>query len=239
MTISLSVCGVMLDASTIAGAIRSAALGAPQRDIHALEVTPLAWFGELWSQASPHQDALGGIIEAALLELLRADDAGQRGFALEALALAPTLLDASDRALLTAQLADHRALPPAALRALAALCARLVLSGDWAMDAALRGLALDPASDGALLEACWVRDHDWALAQLGALLPDDPADAARSFGIGLHHLRASERAQTTHELEGLGEVLGQARQAAILARRRRFASDAADVRPPRWGSRGA
>lgn len=217
---TLTVCGVDLTRDDLPGALRAAADGAPRRAYHALDLSGVAWLHELWS-ATP--TALRPAILDALRPLLSSEDPAHRGFAAHALDLASA--DLTDDLLPAIRaLLDAADLDPSARRALASLINKLILACRLPVDDAVRAAALDPLTDAALLGACWLHDHTWAAANLHVLLPQDPADAARSLTSALYALRDSEWRLTEAAVDALRDALGAARADAIRARMARVAA---------------
>lgn len=232
---TLTVCGVDLTRDDLPGALRSAADGAPRRDHHALDLSGVAWLHELWSAAPT---SLRPAILDALRPLLSSRDPAHRSFAAHALDLASA--DLTDDLLPELRaLLDAPDLDPPARRALASLLNKLILARRLSVDDAARAAALDPLTDAALLGACWLHDHTWAAANLHAILPQDPADAARCLTSALYALRESEWRLTEAAVDALRGTLGEARADAVRSRMARVAatidwSASERLGAPRW-----
>jgi hypothetical protein len=217
---TLTVCGVDLTRDDLPGALRAAADGAPRRAYHALDLSGVAWLHELWSAANT---SLRAAIPLALRPLLSSPDPAHRSFAAHALDLASEYIADDDLPSIRALL-DAADLDPSARRALASLLNKLVLARRLPVDDAVRAAALDPLTDAALLAACWLHDHTWAAANLHAILPQDPADAARCLTSALHALRDSEWRLTEATVDARRDTLGEARADAIRSRMARVAA---------------
>jgi hypothetical protein len=233
MPTTLHVCGVALTPDALPGAITLAADGAPRRGIQALELDPGAWFSELWDQL--RGDAtLRAIVADTLSALLSSPSPARRGFVVRAFDLVPDAAHDAALPALTALL-DDAALEPDAQRALARVCARLVLAQRLPLDETIQRAALRPVSGGELLGACWIGAHTWTLAHLSALLPEEPADAAFVITTSLYALRRSEWEDACDALELARDALGKARHDAIMARMRRVEASVDWSAPERAG----